>query len=86
MGKDAEGMGSVENSLFVALNQVDLLAVNSFPSSNYPSISFYYSLRASSPIWASEASLARTRERSNRRVCSQASFTIETIFNLILAF
>ena len=36
------------------------------------------SLRASSPIWASEASLARTREREtrftrpNRRACSQA--------------
>ena len=40
------------------------------------------SLRASSPIWASEASLARTRERAakrgsfaypNRRACSQAN-------------
>ena len=32
-----------------------------------------YSLRASSPIWASEASLARTRfTRPNRRACSQA--------------
>ena len=34
------------------------------------------SLRASSPIWASEASLARFREthltRPNRRACSQA--------------
>ena len=32
-----------------------------------------YSLRASSPIWASEPSLARTRfTRPNRRACSQA--------------
>ena len=35
------------------------------------------SLRASSPIWASEASLARTREAHfacpNRRACSRAS-------------
>ena len=34
------------------------------------------SLRASSPIWTSEASLARTRfTRPNRRACSQAKIT-----------
>ena len=37
----------------------------------------FSSLRASSPIWASEASLARSREtgftRPNRRACSQAT-------------
>ena len=58
------------------------------------------SLRASSPIWASEASLARTRERAakrgsfaypNRRACSQANiglchgvFTDGFIFRYIL--
>ena len=39
-------------------------------------LSLKLSLRASSPIWASEASLARSREtrftRPNRRACSQA--------------
>ena len=34
---------------------------------NVPGISVCISLRASSPIWASEASLARTRERGAER-------------------
>ena len=51
----------------------------------YQTTCLLVSLRASSPIWASEASLARTRERAakprgagerpqNRRACSQATF------------
>ena len=51
----------------------------------YQTTCLLVSLRASSPIWASEASLARMRERAakprgagerpqNRRACSQATF------------
>ena len=71
-------------------NHYPLDSVIGFPNT-YPldsDLSGGYSLRASSPIWASEASLARTRElgasplarafretrftRPNRRACSQA--------------
>ena len=46
-----------------------------------------YSLRASSPIWASEASLARTRfTRPNRRACSQARCVTIRLFVTLLAY
>ena len=55
-------------------NLLDITSVNS--GNVCYSYLMHISLRASSPIWVSEVSLARTRfTRPNRRACSQARCT-----------